>query len=193
MLHTRALPAVLSALLLSGAALLFATPASAADSLTLTAPAASSTVSGELRIEGVVDGEGMTDLTLSLAPQSLGECGAPVASTETEVAGGEPFAAVIDTARVADGAYCVVAVADGGALSEVRGDIVVANELVAGSDFQLPTLALPEEGGVVAVATTTVPADAGPLLAALVFGLAGLAAAAVAVFGLLYGRRPARV
>lgn len=202
MLRTRALraslSAALSAALLTGAALLAAAPASAAESLSLTAPAAESTVAGEVRIEGLVAGEGAIDLTLSLAPQSLGECGAPVASVESQVVGGEPFAALIDTARVADGTYCIVAVADGGALSEVRGDIAIANENAAGSGVQLPTLALPGEGegegeGVDgAGAASTVPADAGPLLAGIVFGLAGIAAVLVAVFGVLHDRRPAR-
>lgn len=196
MLHTRALrasgAAALSASLLTAAALVIAAPASAADSLSITAPAAASTVSGELRIEGLVDGEGTTDLTLSLAPQALGECGAPVASVDSSVTAGEPFAALIDTTRVADGAYCIIAVAAGGALSEVRGDIVIANELVAGTEFQLPTLALPGEDGVVEVAASAVPSDAGPLLAGLVFGLAGVAAALVAVFGVMHDRRPAR-
>lgn len=199
MLHTRALraslSAALSAALLTGAALLAATPASAAESLSLTAPAADSTVAGEVRIEGFVASEGSIDLTLSLAPQSLGECGAPVASVQSQVVGGEPFAALIDTARVADGTYCIVAVADGGALSEVRGDIAIANERAAGSGVQLPTFALPGEGGGGvdgAGAASTVPADAGPLLAGLVFGLAGIAAVLVAVFGVLHDRRPAR-
>lgn len=198
MLRTRALraslSAALSAALLTGAALLAAAPASAAESLSLTAPAAESTVAGEVRIEGLVAGEGAIDLTLSLAPQSLGECGAPVASIESQVVGGEPFAALIDTARVADGTYCIVAVADGGALSEVRGDIAIANENAAGSGVQLPTLALPGEGEGVdgAGAASTVPADAGPLLAGIVFGLAGIAAVLVAVFGVLHDRRPAR-
>ncbi|WP_168916518.1 hypothetical protein [Microcella flavibacter] len=200
MLRTRALrgslSAALSAALLTGAALLAAAPASAAESLSLTAPAADSTVAGEVRIEGLVAGEGAIDLTLSLAPQSLGECGAPVASVESQVVGGEPFAALIDTARVADGTYCIVAVADGGALSEVRGDIAIANERAAGSGVQLPTLALPGEAGGVAGGVdggaSTVPADAGPLLAGLVFGLAGIAAVLVAVFGVLHDRRPAR-
>jgi len=192
MLDTRVLSASLAAVVLTGAALIIAAPATAAESLTITAPAASSTVSGELRIEGRLGGEGMTDLSLSLAPQSLGECGAPVATTESEVPVGVDFAALIDTTRVANGVYCIIAVAERGSLSDVQGDILVANDFVSGGDFQLPTLVLPEDGEVAQGANPAVPLEVGPVLALFVFGLAGIAAAAAGIVGFRYGRRPSR-
>lgn len=169
-----------------------ATPVLAADSLRITTPLAGSIVAGDLYIEGSIAGHGDIDLTLTLAPQSFGECGLAVAQITIEVSAAEGFAAIVDTTAVADGVYCIVAVADRGRLSDVQADITVSNALSGDDGLQLPTLPLPEPTDGVSAVDAAVPVGSGTLLAAVAFGLAGLLALGVAVFGILVSRTPDR-
>ena len=61
--------------------LLLASPALAADALRITSPVAGSSVSGPLTVEGEVAASRPLDVDLSLAPQVLGDCGAPAVTS----------------------------------------------------------------------------------------------------------------
>lgn len=191
MLHSHALRlGLLSAVLSTGLALV-ASPVIAADALRITTPVAGTVVSGELYIAGTIAGDGEHELTLQLAPQQLGECGTAVASTTTTVSAGTRFNALVDTLSVADGTYCLVAVADRGRLSDVQADIRIDNAILRGF-IQLPTESLPEPTDGASAIEAAVPAESGPVIAIAAFGLAGLLAVSVAVYGIVSGRRMMR-
>lgn len=192
MLHTHALRLGLVTAALSTSLVLVASPGiAAADALRITTPVSGTVVSGELYIAGTIAGDGEHDLTLELAPQQLGECGTAVASTTTTVSAGEGFSALVDTLTVADGTYCLVAVADRGRLSDVQADIRIDNEILRGY-VQLPTESLPEPTDGASAIEAAVPAESGPIIAIAAFALAGLLAVAVAVYGIVSGRRTMR-
>lgn len=173
--------------------LLMASPGFAAESLRIDTPLAGTAVGGDLAIEGTIVGAREVDLVLGLAPQSLGDCGSPVIEQRLEVV--EPqFSVTLSTIAVPDGAYCLIAVADGGRLSTVVGDITVNNAVTNGEStdgFQLPTESL--DGGAspstlpAALAATPLGAGIGLLGPAV---LATTAAVALVVLGFgLWARR----
>lgn len=192
MLHSHALRLGLLSAVLSTSLVLVASPGIAADALRITTPVAGTVVSGELYIAGTIAGDGEHELTLQLAPQQLGECGTAVASTTTTVSAGTGFSALVDTLSVADGTYCLVAVADRGRLSDVQADIRIDNAILRGF-IQLPTESLPEPTDGASAIEAAVPAESGPVIAIAAFGLAGLLAVSVAVYGIVSGRRMMRL
>ena len=192
MLHTHALRLGLVTAALSTSLVLVASPGiAAADALRITTPVSGTVVSGELYIAGTIAGDGEHELTLELAPQQLGECGTAVASTTTTVSAGRGFSALVDTLTVDDGTYCLVAVADRGRLSDVQADIRIDNAILRGF-IQLPTESLPEPTDGASAIEAAVPAESGPVIAVAAFALAGLLAVAVAVYGIVSGRRTMR-
>ncbi len=191
MLRPRAVLLSLTSAVLSTSLVLAASPVLAANSLRITTPLAGSIVSGELYVAGSIAGDGEHELTLALSPQKLGECGPAVAQTTTTASAVDGFEALVDTTVVADGTYCIVAVADRGRLSDVQSDITVSNAILRGG-MQLPTLSLPEPTDGPAAIDAAVPADLGPFLAAIAFGLAGLLGLGVVVFGIVSSRRSVR-
>ncbi|GAA1731973.1 hypothetical protein [Microcella frigidaquae] len=170
------------------------TAAQAADALRITAPAAGTTVSGPLAVEGAVTVDRAVEVQVGLAPQLLGECGAVVVSRSVEGAGA--FTVSIPTTEVPDGVYCLVAVADAGHLSAVLADITVNNTVTPGEEvdeLQLSTQALGGTHDADPLASTAPPAmlslgGNAPLLGAVVLALT-LALAVVALGAGLWGRR----
>lgn len=167
--------------------LLLASPALAADALRITSPVAGTTVSGPLTVEGEVAGARALDVDLSLAPQVLGDCGAPaVTSRAAEVVGG--FSVSIPTAGLADGTYCLIAVADDGRLSAVLADITINNAITAGEDvdgFQLSTEALGGASG--GTGASAAPFVASPLLGDLPIVGSAVLALTMALAGVVLG------
>ncbi|KQV25751.1 MULTISPECIES: hypothetical protein [unclassified Microcella] len=188
MKHTHAVTHSLITAALSTSLILVASPGIAADALRITTPVSGTIVSGELYIAGTIAGDGEHELTLQLAPQQLGECGSAVASTTTTVSARDGFSALVDTLTVADGTYCLVAVADRGRLSDVQADIRIDNEILRGF-IQLPTESLPEPTDGASAIEAAVPAESGPVIAVAAFALAGILALGVAVYGIASGRR----
>lgn len=188
MLHTRAITTSLATAALSTALVLAAAPGFAADALRITTPLAGTVVSGELYVAGTIAGQGEHELTIELAPQQLGECGAAIARTTTTVNAGAGFTALVDTLTVADGTYCLVAVADRGRLSDVQADITVDNAILRGY-IDLPTQSLPEPTDGASAIEAAVPTQSGPFIAKIAFGVAGVLALAVAVYGIVVSRR----
>ncbi|MGY6497278.1 MAG: hypothetical protein ACXIUP_03520 [Microcella sp.] len=166
-------------------ALAWADDAFAVDSLRITSPTQGATVAGDLRVEGLVGGAGDVDVTLSLAPQVLGDCRPSVLDRVVTVTAGEPFAVSLVTAGLEAGTYCVVAVADDGRLSAAVGDIAIEPGLSELDGFQLPTLALDGPDARGAVTAGLEPAIIVPI------ALGSVAAVSVVVLsvGLLYRRR----
>lgn len=191
MLRPRAIALSLASAALSTTLVLVSSPVFAANSLRITTPLAGSVVSGELYVAGSIAGDGRHELTLALAPQKLGECGTAVAQITTTVNAADGFAAIVDTMAVADGTYCIIAVADRGRLSDVQSDITVSNVFLRG-DIQLPTLPLSEPTDGPAAIDAAMPAALGPALAAIAFGLAGLLGLGVVVFGIASSRKSMR-
>ena len=135
-------------------ALAAAAPSFAADSMRILSPLSGTTVSGDLLIDGTITTGEPVDLTVGLAPQSLGECGSLVVERGTSVAESSTFSFTLDTQILPNGVYCVVAIADGGSLSHVVGDVTLEN----GGEFveqQLPTLSVEGAEG----ATDAPPGD----------------------------------
>jgi hypothetical protein len=178
-----------AAAFVAGMAIVFALAwvdnAFAVDSLRITSPTPGETVAGDLRVEGIVGGAGSADVTLSLAPQVLGDCGPSVLDRVVTVTAGEPFAVTLVTAGLEAGTYCVVAIADGGRLSTAVGDIAVEPGLSELDGFQLPTL--PLDGADAGVSITSNPGAA----IVIPIALGSVAAVGVVVLsaGLLYRRR----
>ncbi|GAA1696681.1 hypothetical protein GCM10009792_15850 [Microcella alkalica] len=191
MLRTHALRLGLVTAALSTSLVLVASPGVAADALRITTPVAGTVVSGELYIAGTIAGDGEHELTIQLAPQQLGECGTAVASTSTTVTASRGFSALVDTLTVADGTYCLVAIADRGRLSDVQADIRIDNAILRGF-IQLPTESLPDPTDGASAIEAAVPAESGPFIAVVAFALAGILAVGVAVYGIASGRRPMR-
>ena len=187
MMRTRAITLTLATTALSAGLLVVASPSVASDALRITTPVAGTIVSGDVYIAGTIDGEGEHELTLQLSPQNLGECGAPVAQLTTTVAGGAGFTALVDTMAVADGIYCLVAVADRGRMSDVQGDITIDNAILRGY-IDLPTLAEPTPTDGASAIEAAVPAESGPAIATAAFALAGVVAIVVAVIGIVWSR-----
>lgn len=176
---------------------LVASPGFAAESLRIDSPLAGTAVGGELDVEGTVVGATVVDLMVGLAPQSLGDCGTPLIEQRLELA--EPtFSVTLPTTAVPDGAYCLIAVADGGRLSTVVGDITV-NNAVTGDEstdgFQLPTESLGGDdrpANLPAVLAAT-PLGVGlGLLGPAVLATTAVAALTVLGFGLWARRRLVR-
>ena len=144
--------------ILAVAALLVASPGFAAESLVISSKLSGTTVSGELLVEGSALGEGLELVTLALAPQSMVDCGDPIAQSVAETEENQ-FSGSIATTTVPDGSYCVIAVADEGRLSTVLGGITVANSVELGESlegFQLPTASLDGDGAGSVVGTSSV-------------------------------------
>ncbi len=181
-------PAVLlSALVAMLMTLAIATPAAAATSLRITSPLAGTTVAGDLIVRGEVRASTATDVTVSIAPQSLGDCGAPVAEQQLTVEPDAPFVASFSTLSMQNGRYCVLAIADNGRLSTAVGDVTVDN----GDALQLPTFSLDEQGeqspSTTAQDAALVPPGELRVLGPVVLALA--AALAVLVVGFAVGAR----
>lgn len=189
LLHRGPAVALLSALAALIVTLFVVSPAAAATSLRITSPLAGTTVAGDLIVRGEIRATSPTDVTVSIAPQSLGECGIAVAEQQLTVAPDEPFSAAFSTLTVKNGQYCVLAVADGGRLSTAVGDVTIDN----GDALQLPTFALEEESETtIAQDAALVPPGELRVLGPVVLALA--AALAVLVVGFAVGARtsPAR-
>ncbi len=153
-------------------ALLATGPVFASDALRITTALAGTTVSGPLTVQGVAAGDRVVDVQLGLAPQVLGDCGAPLVSSSFAAAG--DFIASIPTAGVPDGTYCLVAIADGGTRSAVVADIAVTNEsnLTGELDgFQLPTLTPDNAAPSEITADVPVALDDMPLLGGAVLAI----------------------
>jgi len=168
----------LAALLLT---LVLAVPAAAAQSLRITSPLAGQTVSGELVVRGEIRASSTTEVTVSITPQTLGDCLAPVAEQQLTVEPDAPFSAHFSTLALQNGRYCVLAVADGGRLSTAVGDVAIDN----GDALQLPTFPLNEEGeSTAAEDAALVPPDELRVLGPVVLALAAALAVLVLGFGL---------
>ena len=144
MISHRLRAAVTAVPLLAVAAVLAVSPGFAADSLVINSKLSGSTVSGEILVEGSIIGENVELVTLALAPQTLVDCGEPIAQSVVE-ANKNRFAGSLPTTAVPDGSYCLVAVADGGRLSTVLGGITVDNAVGQNNSLnsvQLPTRSL---------------------------------------------------
>lgn len=166
-------------------AIAWADTAFAVDSLRITSPTQGETVAGDLRVEGIVGGAGDVDVTLSLAPQVLGDCRPSVLDRVVTVSAGEPFAVSIVTAGLDEGTYCVVAVADEGRLSAAVGDVTIEPGLSELDGFQLPTLPL-DGGDVRGVAPTG--SDAAVIVPIALGSVAAVSVVVLSV-GLFYRRR----
>lgn len=181
----RSLSGLIPAVVLAG--LLAASPSLASQSLRITTPVGGTTVSGMFDVAGRAGAD--TDVTISLAPQTFSECGATVHDVAVTADGDGDFAASIQSAVVADGVYCVIAVVGDGRLSTAVGDITVLNSENADLDGpQLPTESLDDE--TVTDAALAPLADAAAL-APVVLGAAATLALVVLVFGQLQRRRRA--
>jgi hypothetical protein len=183
--------------LIAVSAVLVASPGFASDSLVIDSTLSGSTVSGEVLVEGSMIGEEVELVTLALAPQTLVDCGEPLAQSVVE-AEENSFSGSLQTTAVPDGSYCVIAVADEGRLSTVLGGITVDNAVELGEsldDFQLPTMSLDETVGVpTTVSVTAAPARFGDLSALGSIVLAATAGLAVCVLALgFWARRRAGV
>lgn len=142
-------------------------------------------------------GENVELVTLALAPQTLVDCGEPVAQSVVETDENR-FAGSLATTTVPDGSYCVIAVADEGRLSTVLGGITVANAVELGEslgNLQLPTRSLDASASAPAtVAVTAAPSRFGALSALGSIVLAATAGLAVGVLALgLWARRRSNV
>ncbi|MEN9620190.1 MAG: hypothetical protein RL499_383 [Actinomycetota bacterium] len=163
--------------LLAVSALLVVSPGFASDSLVIDSALSGSTVSGELLVEGSTIGEDIELVTLALAPQTLVDCGAPIAESVVTTDANR-FTGSIATESVPDGSYCVIAEADDGRLSTVLGGITVDNAVELGNsidDFQLPTQSLDDAAAATASAAPSrfgELASLGPIVLAATAGLA---------------------
>lgn len=181
----RTLSGVIPAIVLAG--LLAASPSLASQSLRITTPVGGTTVSGMFDVAGRASAD--TDVTLSLAPQTFSECGATVHDVAVRAGSDGTFATSIQSAVVADGVYCVIAVVADGQLSTAVGDITVLNsENDALDGPQLPTESLDDDP--VTDAALAPLADAS-VLAPVVLGAAATLALVVLVFGQLQRKRRA--
>jgi hypothetical protein len=178
--------------LLAVSAVLVVSPGFASDSLVISSKLSGSTVSGELLVEGSMLGENVELVTLALAPQTLVDCGEPIAQSVVETDENR-FAGSLATTAVPDGAYCVIAVADDGRLSTVLGGITVANAVELGEsleNLQLPTQSLDGTMSVPAtLAVTAAPSRFGGLPALGSIVLAATAGLAVGVLALGFWAR----
>ena len=186
--------------ILAVAALLVASPGFAAESLVISSKLSGTTVSGELLVEGSALGEGLELVTLALAPQSMVDCGDPIAQS-VAVTEENQFSGSIATTTVPDGSYCVIAVADEGRLSTVLGGITVANSVELGESlegFQLPTASLDGDGDGAGSVVGTSSVDVSGAAASARFGdlsalgslvLAATAGLAVGVLALGFAAR----
>ncbi len=145
-------------------------------------PLSGATVSGDVVIDGTITTTEATELTVGLAPQSLGDCGALVAERTATIEASTAFSFTVATALLPDDVYCVVALADDGALSHVVGDVTVANGASIALDGELPTLSLDDSDGTVSVAAGEGPFEGISTLAPVVFAAAGVLGMLVIVF-----------
>jgi len=151
--------------LLAVAVVLVVSPGFAADSLVISSKLSGSIVSGEIVVEGSIIGANVELVTLALAPQTLVDCGEPIAQSVVE-ADKNRFAGRLPTTMVPDGPYCLIAVADEGRLSAVVGGITVDNGVGRDDSIdgvQLPTQSLdvalsePRTVGVLSLGCRTQP------------------------------------
>jgi hypothetical protein len=179
-----------------GALFFTAAPSVAADSLQISSPLSGTTVSGDVLVTGSIVSDEAVSVAVGMAAQVLGDCGpVEVVDTQTLATGGD-FTAVIPTALIENGRYCLLAMADSGRLSTVIGDVTIDN--VATEGFQLPTEAFGDDQPMIEdTAMSEVPSQAGvldPFSSVAVFGPIMLAASAlltaiVVVFALVQRRR----
>jgi hypothetical protein len=146
MIHQRLrvdLAAVAIATVAAAIVMAVAGPVAAAETLRITSPTAGSQISGDVVVDGTIAGGGVEEVTISLAPQSLGDCGSAVLEATLAVDLDGTFTGTLSTTGVADGTYCLIAIAGGGSFSSANADIVVDNSaaLQPVIDVQLPTLA----------------------------------------------------
>lgn len=155
-------------------------------------PLAGTTVSGDVVVDGTITTSESVELTVGLAEQSLGECGPLVAERTTTLESSTAFSFTVSTAMLTDGVYCVVALADGGALSHVVGDVTLANGIDIAEDFQLPTLSTESPAPGTDASTTDAAADPFgdiSVLAPLVFAATAALGMLVLVFAYVARRR----
>ncbi|MBX9472316.1 hypothetical protein [Microcella sp.] len=184
----RVLGALVPVLALAG--LLVASPSLAAQSLRITSPVSGTTVSGLFDVTGTADGDASAEIAVALAPQTFGDCAAPVLERDAVVDAAGGFVASIPSAAVADGVYCVIVTLGNGRLSTAVGDVTVRNasnldESLEGP--QLPTESLDDE--TVSTDAALAPLADTYLLAPLVVGAAATLALIVLVLALLQRRR----
>ena len=176
--------------LVAVSAVLVVSPGFAADSLVISSKLSGSTVSGEVLVEGSMLGENVELVTLALAPQTLVDCGEPIAQSVVETDENR-FSGSLATTAVPDGSYCVIAVADEGRLSTVLGGITVDNSVELGESldsFQLPTQSL-DEAATAPVAVVAVPVPFAHLSVLGSIVLAATAGLAVCVLALGFWAR----
>lgn len=181
--------------LLAVSAVLVVSPGFAADSLVISSTLSGSTVSGEVLVEGSMLGENVELVTLALAPQTLVDCGEPIAQSVVETDENR-FSGSLTTTTVPDGAYCIIAVADDGRLSAALGGITVDNAVELRDsldDLQLPTRSLDDTASSPVIATAS-PSGFGDLSVLGSIVLAATAGLAVGVLALgFWARRRASV
>ena len=170
--------------------MLAASPSLAAQSLRITSPVSGTTVAGLFDVTGTADGDASAEIAVALAPQTFGDCAAPVLERDAVVDASGGFAASIPSAAVADGVYCVIVTLGDGRLSTAVGDVTVRNasnldESLEGP--QLPTESLDDE--TVSTDAALAPLADTYLLAPLVVGSAATLALIVLVLALLQRRR----
>ncbi len=176
------------------AAAVVASPGFAAESLVISSNLSGTTVSGEVLVEGSTLGEDLQLVTLTLAPQTLVDCGEPIVETIAST-DSSSFSGSLQTTLVPNGSYCVIAVADEGRLSTVLGGITVDNAIELGDSldgFQLPTQSLDGDHSIPMLAAA--PSRLGDLstLGSIVLAAtAGLAVGVLALGG--WARRRAGV
>ena len=171
-------------------ALLIASPSVAAQSLRITSPVSGTTVAGVFNVTGTADGDATAEIAVALAPQTFGDCAAPVLERPAVVDASGGFAASIPSAAVADGIYCVIVTLGDGRLSTAVGDVTVRNSSNLDESLdgpQLPTESFDDEPG--STDAVLAPLVDTQLLAPLVVGSAATLALIVLVFGLLQRRR----
>jgi hypothetical protein len=184
----RALVALAPAVALAG--LLVASPGFAAQSIRITSPLSGTTVAGVFEVTGVAGG--VSDgISVALATQTYGDCGAVALEQPADVDDSGGFAASIQSSAVADGVYCVIVTADGGRLSTAVGDVTVNNSASVGDSLagtQLPTRPLDDPSAASTDARLASIANL-QLLAPVVLGAAAMLALLVLVLALLQRRR----
>lgn len=160
--------------ILAVSALIVVTPGFASESLVISSKLSGTTVSGELLVEGMSIGEGVELVTLALAPQSMVECGEPIAES-VAVTDDNSFSGSLSTTTVPDGSYCVIAVADDGRLSTALGGVTVENSVELGDSLdglQLPTESLDGAANATASSSFGTLATLGWVVLAATAGLA---------------------
>ena len=174
------------------AGLLVAAPSLASESLRITSPLAGSTVAGMVAVSGTADGSGGSTMTVALAPQRFGDCAAPLVQQTAVVESSGAFTALVSSAAVSDGTYCIIVTVGNGRLSTAVGDVTVANDSGLADSLggtQLPTQPLDSADGVASTDAALAAIDDVQFLAPVVVGAAATLALVVLVLALVQRRR----